>query len=199
MNEGLVYIGKIIALEDVPNYQTVPEMVSALVGNPYYITQKMDGMTSTAYKYKGHFGVCMRNFELKRDENNVFWKLAIKYDLENRLPEGYAIQWETCGPNIQSNPAGLEQVEAFAFTAYDIEHQKRLCFSDFSDLVRELKMKKCEILAAGQIFEEEIMHRMAERFSYENGKPQEGVVVRSWDIVNCNHISFKCINLNYEN
>lgn len=184
---------------DEPNYQTIPEVVQSLVGHPYYITQKMDGMSSTAYKYKGKFGVCKRNYELKKDENNVFWKIAIEHDLEKILPEGYAIQWETCGPNIQSNIMGLDKVTGFAFNIFDIQEHKRFSFHEYMDLLDILNFPTCALLACGQEFTEDIMQRHAQNLKYDNGKPHEGVVVRSQEPINGQHISFKCINLNYEN
>src|SRR5690606_30705445 len=83
---------------DEPNYQNSEgqDYIEKLEGQPYYITEKADGSSTTAYKYKGHFGVCSRNWELERDENNGYWQIAIRYNLEENLPEGYAIQWETC-------------------------------------------------------------------------------------------------------
>jgi RNA ligase (TIGR02306 family) len=199
--QGEIYgeFPQFIPKTDEPNYQTVPDVVESLVGKPYYISQKMDGTSSTAYRYKGHFGVCSRNWELKRDENNALWKIAIDHDLENKLPEGYAIQWETCGPKIQSNMAGLKEIEGFAFNIYDIEKQERLYFSDFNDFTDKLMFPICRISGMGEAFNEEMMHMHAERLTYDNGQPHEGVVVRSQDLINGQHISFKCINLNYEN
>lgn len=35
---------------------------------------------------------------------------GIQHNLEERLPEGFAIQWETCGPKIQGNPMGFTDI-----------------------------------------------------------------------------------------
>ena len=51
---------------DEPNYQAVQDLVDALKGLPYYIAEKADGSSTTAYKYKGKFGVCSRNWEMKK-------------------------------------------------------------------------------------------------------------------------------------
>src|SRR5574337_337127 len=102
------YFPDFIPKTDEPNYQRSPELVEYLIGKPYYITEKMDGSSTTAYRWKGNFGVCSRNLELKRDEKNGYWKIALKYGLQQKLPEGIALQCETCGPGVQRNPSGLK-------------------------------------------------------------------------------------------
>lgn len=182
---------------DEPNYQRVPEAIIALIGTPYYITEKCDGSSTTAYRYKGTFGVCSRNFELERNEDNGYWKVAIKYGLEEKLPEGYAIQWETCGPKIQGNPMGLKEIDGFAFSGYKIDEQRYLEDREFTDLIEEIGIPSVTILEAGRWFSDSGIDKLGEGV-YENGKQREGVVVRS--IYNVGHkpISFKVINLNYE-
>jgi len=182
---------------DEPNYQSVPELVELLLDKPAYVTQKMDGSSTTAFKYKGKFGVCSRNWELEKDENNGYWKIAIKYELEENLPDGYAIQWETCGPNIQGNPAGLKSIEGFAFSVYDIENKKYLEHSEYYDFCCMLNFPMVEVLGYYTRYFEGLKNWDEE--TYENGHPTEGVVVRS-TINELGHkpISFKIINLNYE-
>lgn len=182
---------------DEPNYQRHEDLVDALHGKPYYITEKEDGSSTTAYKYKGEFGICSRNLELKRDENNGYWQVAAKYALEDKLPEGHALQWETCGPKIQSNPMGLKSVDGFAFSAYKIEGHRYLDMCEFFSLCEDIKFPTAPLIDCGASFDKETVHTLGEGV-YANGKQREGVVVRSQ--VNIDHapISFKVINLNYE-
>ena len=89
------------------------------------------------FKYQdNHFGVCSRNLELKRTANNVltfdnqgktsvydqsdFWSTAIKYDLESKLPVGYAIQGELIGPKIQANHEKVNELEFYCFDVFNI-------------------------------------------------------------------------------
>lgn len=89
------------------------------------------------FKYQdNHFGVCSRNLELKRTANNVqtfdnqgkvsvydqsdFWATAIKYDLESKLPVGYAIQGELIGPRIQANHEKVSELEFYCFDVFNI-------------------------------------------------------------------------------
>ncbi len=186
---------------DEPNYQNAEgqECIELLIGKSYYITEKADGSSTTAYKYKGQFGVCSRNWELERDEENGYWKIAMKYDLENRLPEGIAIQWETCGPKIQGNPMGWNEIQGLMFSAYNIEEKRYLTFIELCELSKFLNFPMVMILNTGTCFSEEGVDLLGEG-NYDNGKPREGVVVRSIrNLLGHKPISFKVINLNYEN
>lgn len=182
---------------DELNYQRHGDLVEALHGQFYYITEKADGSSTTAYRYKGQFGLCSRNLELERNEENGYWKVAIKYKLEEHLPEGIALQWETCGPGIQSNPMGLSEIDGFAFSAYQIDQHRYLEMTEFWSLLDGLKFPSCRILMVDSCFDKEKVANLGEG-KYENGNQREGVVVRSQ--VNIGHapISFKVINLNYE-
>jgi RNA ligase (TIGR02306 family) len=185
---------------DEPNYQNAEgqQYLELLHGFPYYITEKADGSSTTAFKYKGEFGLCSRNWELERDENNGYWKVALKYDLENKLPEGYALQWETCGPGIQSNPMGLKELKGFAFSAYKIDEHRYLEHLEFSKFCYELGFPMCRLISFNESFDKDTVEKLGEG-TYENGKEREGVVVRSkTNQLGSKPISFKVINLNYE-
>lgn len=183
---------------DELNYQRVPELVEALHGKPYYVTEKADGSSTTAYKYLGEFGICSRNLDLQRDENNGYWQVAIKYKLEENLPDGFALQWETCGPKIQDNPMGLNKIDGFAFSAYDIENRKYLEMYDLITLCKKLNFPMVEIVILDQAFDKSRVDKLGEG-KYENGHEREGVVVRSaYNLDGGKPISFKVINLNYE-
>lgn len=185
---------------DEPNYQSAEgqEGIERLIGMPYYITEKADGSSTTAYKYKGTFGVCSRNWELERDENLGYWQVAIKHKLEERLPEGIAIQWETCGPKIQNNPMEWNSIVGLLFSGYNIEERRYLTFIELCELSDFLDFPMVLILDAYPSFSSEGVELLGEG-NYDNGKPREGVVVRSTDnLLGNKPISFKVINLSYE-
>jgi RNA ligase (TIGR02306 family) len=185
---------------DEPNYQNAEgqEYLEKLQGQRYYITEKCDGSSTTAFKYKDKFGVCSRNWELERDENNGYWQMAIKYELESNLPDGYALQWETCGPGIQSNPMGLTEISAFAFSGYKIDEHRYLIAEELVQLLDKLNFPCAKQLDCGQKFDAKGVELLGEG-KYANGKQREGVVVRSREnLLGSKPLSFKVINLNYE-
>jgi len=183
---------------DELNYQRHGELVDQLVGLPYYITEKADGSSTTAYRYKGEFGLCSRNLELEYNPSNGYWAVCKKYGVEERLPEGIALQWETCGPGIQGNTMGLAEIDGFAFSAYNIPEHRYLDRYELATLCSGvLNFPMCRCLASGSHFSKEGIETLGEG-KYANGKEREGVVVRSMDNVGFMPISFKVINLGYE-
>jgi RNA ligase (TIGR02306 family) len=182
---------------DELNYQRHGDLVDQLVGMPYYITEKADGSSTTAYRYKGEFGLCSRNLELEYNPSNGYWQVCKKYNVEEKLPEGFALQWETCGPGIQGNPMGLTEIEGFAFSGYNIAEHKYLSKYQLEKLCNDLQFPMCPVLAEGDAFSSQGIEVLGEG-KYSNANEREGVVVRSQDNVGTMPISFKVINLGYE-
>ena len=182
---------------DELNYQRYGDLVDALVGQPYYITEKCDGSSTTAYRYKDNFGLCSRNLELEKNIGNGYWDVCVKHELEQKLPDDYAIQWETCGPKIQSNPMELNEIQGFLFSGYRISEHRYLTFAELRSLSAQLAFPMVRVLSVGNSFTKDGIELLGEGL-YDNGKQREGVVVRSQDNVYGKPISFKVINLNYE-
>lgn len=184
---------------DEPNYQNMEgqELIEKLEGKHYYVTEKCDGSSTTAFRYKGKFGLCSRNLELERNENNGYWQVAIKYKLEELLPEGIALQWETCGPGIQSNPMGLKEIDGFAFSGYKIHEHRYLEMTELWSLLDSLKFPSAEIIDTHHCFRKDGLETRGEG-KYKNGNEREGVVIRSQVNFGGKPISFKVINLGYE-
>lgn len=182
---------------DEPNYQRNPELVESLIGKDWYITEKADGSSTTAYKWKGEFGICSRNLELQRNIENGYWKVSEKYKVEANLPEGIAIQWETCGPGIQINPMGLKEIDGFLFSGYNIQEKRYLTFYELQAISTTIGFKMVKIIAWGTCFSASGIENFGEG-TYANGNQREGVVVRSTQNFGHSPISFKVINLGYE-
>lgn len=182
---------------DELNYQRYPELVASLIGKSWYMTEKADGSSTTAFKYKGKFGLCSRNFELEANPDNGYWKVAAKYSIPETLAEGIAIQFETCGPGINSNHMGLKEIDGFMFSAYNIEQKKYLSFTELRNLSLKLQFPMVRLIEWGSGF---IPHGLELRGEgvYSNGKQREGVVIRSQENLGHAPISFKVINLNFE-
>lgn len=87
-------------------------------------TEKIDGTSGTFYNdpEKG-IRAASRNWELSRSEEQVHWKMVDKYDLQNRIPEGWVVQGEVAGPGIQKNPLALKEVSLFVFRVLDEERR----------------------------------------------------------------------------
>ena len=108
---------------------------------PFIRTQKCDGSSGTFIlerlkgKNKFEFYVCSRNVRMLKPEQecfygdeNYYWEVAIKYDIENKLkdylnkhPELTYVCWqgEICAPKIQANAHHLKETHLYLFHMID--------------------------------------------------------------------------------
>lgn len=94
-------------------------------GLRFEITEKLEGSSMTVYLIDGEFGVCSRNLDLKETEDNTFWQVARRDNIEAKMravPTGgdFAIQGELIGPGIQGNIYKLSKPEFRVFDVYNI-------------------------------------------------------------------------------
>jgi RNA ligase (TIGR02306 family) len=94
----------------------------------WYVREKLDGSSMTVYLNEGQFGVCSRNYDLEETEDNGFWQMARKLDLEAKLRRvstiyGMAIQGELVGPGINGNRYNLTSPWFYVFGIWDIEQR----------------------------------------------------------------------------
>jgi RNA ligase (TIGR02306 family) len=150
-----------------------------------YVSLKMDGTSVTYIKEEnGDFRVCSRNLELKDTEKNVYWQVARKYDLQNIMKPGTALQGEICGPGIQKNPAGLKEIELFAFNYKNLKTNKYIAIQ--KNNLFEFELQKLQTvpfisrLHQGAIQYETLdsLQAWANNLLYDNGEPAEGIVLR---------------------
>lgn len=152
----------------------------------YEVTEKLHGSSMTCYLDKEwEFHVCSRNLDLKYDENNTFWKAAIKCGVENKMRaeglRGVAIQGEVCGQGLNGNNYRLG-LEWFVFDVYVVGDgymppKKR------RDLVSKLGLKHVPVV---EVFAE-LGYTISELLEMVNGKSfiadclREGFVYKSED------------------
>jgi RNA ligase (TIGR02306 family) len=91
----------------------------------FEVTEKLEGSSMTVYLIDGVFGVCSRNLDLRETEDNTFWQVARRDDIEAKMrafPDGvdFAIQGELIGPGIQGNIYKLSKPEFRVFDVYSI-------------------------------------------------------------------------------
>jgi RNA ligase (TIGR02306 family) len=100
-----------------------------LKGHPYYITEKIDGTSCTITKLNGEFTVAARTYAIK-EANNYYWNAVNHFKLREKLPDGFALQGEVCGPGIQKNRTEYPFVTIRIFNVFDI---KKGIFLDWDD------------------------------------------------------------------
>lgn len=106
---------------DQERIQNLTERFNSFKQYTWTVTEKLDGTSCTFYLDKdGDFHVCSRNLDLKRDENNTYWRVAVGLGIEQAMRDrkdfGIALQGEIIGEGIQGNQYKCKPV----FKAFDV-------------------------------------------------------------------------------
>jgi hypothetical protein len=182
--------------------------------NPLIVTEKLDG-TSCTYilekrgRNKYEFYVLSRNVR-QQDENqktyhdhNIYWDLAFKYDIENKLRKYLnenpwltyvCIQGEGVG-SVQGNPLKLQEDDLYVFNFIDSE-KGRYSSTAGKFIIESLGMKWVPILDIGYMMptDMEEFKQFATAKSVVNPKVmREGIVLRD----PTNDFSFKNVSREY--
>jgi RNA ligase (TIGR02306 family) len=180
--------------------------IERLTGEPYYISLKLDGTSSTFLidPKDETYHVCGRNYSYKENDSHNFWILSRKYNIEQGLRnlwnEGLkiALQGECLGPGIQKNPLGLTSHDIFIFNVVHISSNTKLCLEESLEIVSQLGLKFVPILDKGSSFrytKTDLLEMAKGKYkthlsSAKDSQDREGIVIRSM----CGEISFKAIN-----
>ena len=169
----------------------------------FYATEKLDGSSFTCYIKDGEFGVCSRNMDLLETEDNTFWIVARKLDLENKLRsfgKNICFQGEMVGSGIQGNHYGLNEQTVFFYNIFLIDEREYVGYDEFRNMLFDLDLACVPVLSYPFNFPADseaafptvsALLRSAEGKSVLNDKVErEGLVIRSMDRT----ISFKAIS-----
>jgi RNA ligase (TIGR02306 family) len=168
----------------------------------FYATEKIDGSSFTCYVKDGVFGVCSRNLELEETEDNTFWQVARKMDLENKLKSigrNICAQGEMSGNSIQGNHYRMKEQTVLFYNIYFIDEMEYATFNQFKGILKELNLESVPVLSS--LFEfpvdEDGQYTINALLKFAEGKSvlnkdveREGLVIRSLDRT----ISFKVIS-----
>lgn len=168
---------------DQERVQNLTAEIGAGQGSFYEVTEKLEGSSMTCYLIDGEFGVCSRNLDLKRDENNAFWKAAIQYGIEEKMRtfgNDFAIQGELIGPGIQDNIYALSETKFYVFDVYDIADGRYLNPQDRRELIYVMGLDHVPVLNTGYVLNatvEQILNS-AEGQSVMAKTEREGIVFK---------------------
>lgn len=150
-------------------------------GRHFSVTVKMDGDSTTVYKWREKFGVCGRNWTWKELESNRYWGAARKYNLPELLPEGYAIQAELVGENIQDNRMRIKGHRLLVFYVWDIQKGEYLLLKDMTEFCQKLGLETVPVFQTDL----ELNHTLEGLLALADGPcplnpdvPREGLVFR---------------------
>lgn len=169
---------------DETRVQVLQGVLDRHKGVQCYVTEKIDGTSVTYYLKDGEFGVCSRNLELLETDNNLYWKMARRMDIESKLRaygKNLAIQGEIYGNGIAKNPLKVEGNDIRFFNVFDIDKFTYHNYNDFVLTMAQLGLTTVPILRTNFILHNDINDyvEMATDKSVINPKVwAEGIVIR---------------------
>lgn len=190
----------IVPKTDEIRIQSSPLYLDLLRGKKVTATMKIHGTSSTFWFADGVLHVASRNFEV-RDNGNVYWHIAHKYELEKKLAayNWWVLQGEIAGPGICDNYLGLRSPQFFAFNIWDMRKAQYVCQDDFETFCRMIDVPHVPVVKRWENFDETIdsLLALADQ-KYDSGKPMEGLVLRpTWETLydaRVGRVSCKVIN-----
>lgn len=178
---------------------------------PFCITEKLDGTSSTYIlerkRNKFNFYVCSRNVrQFTPDQEcfhdyNIYWDMAFKYDIENKLKayleehptlKYVCIQGESVG-NVQGNPLKLEEDDLYIFN-FIRSDLGRIDSVLGKEIIESWGMKWVPILDIEYILPDILEELKEYTHGYSVVNPEvlrEGIVCRQ------NDISFKSVDTEF--
>ena len=196
---------------DETRFQAMPALLDAFVGEPYYITTKMDGSSHSLAIDENGFHVCGHNYEYKDDGKCSFYEFvnrrgyreAMERFMKERGIRTLTIQGEFCAPGIQSNRLKLKNPEWYVFTV--MIDGERVGLNKMTFAVGEMGMEMVPLEEVGVDLPHHYptVEAVLERAEgcYPNGGQKEGIVVRTIEPKYCAVIgaplSMKVINNRY--
>ncbi len=193
---------------DETRIQVLEGVLSRHRGKTFYVTEKLDGTSFTAFLRDGEFGICSRNLWMdETDELNILARVAKAMRLEeklraarDRLGFDLALQAEVIGPGIQKNKYALPAATLRVFSVLNVDRFRLLDAPDSLELLKGLELESVPQLGT-LVLDHSVdeLVALSEGASVLNPKIQrEGIVLRpiaeEYDEEIGGRLSFKVIN-----
>lgn len=174
---------------DETRVQVLEDVLERHRGKTFYLTEKLDGTSFTAFLREGTFGVCSRNQWLdETDLDNGLCSLAQELELPRKLAlareslgADVALQGEVLGPGIQGNRYGRKKAELFFFNVLRLDTLELLPHAAMLALLEGLGLR-----AVPQLGTLELAHSVDELVALSAGHSalwppclREGIVLRT--------------------
>lgn len=203
-----------VSKTDEERIQNMPRVLEQYADELVYVTEKIDGQSATftgkkVPQFGGYIGrllpkkfqfvVCSRNLTTN-DKNNLYWKVAKKYNIENILRENptLTIQGEQNDTKVQGNKYGFKEPVLHVFNIIDHEKDYQYDVFEMKAFCDKYGLKTVPVIATAlplrNVGESVPMVIEASKFTSAIAPiHREGIVVRC--VKNGKKIlSFKCIN-----
>ena len=193
---------------DETRVQVLEAVLERHRGKTFYVTEKLDGTSFTAFQRQGEFGICSRNLWMdEADESNILVRVAKGLRLEEKLRAArerlgfdLAVQAEVIGPGIQKNKYALSAATLRVFSVLNVDSYRLLDHAESLALLTEMRLEPVPQL--GTLV---LDHTVDQLVAYSEGESilnpkvqREGVVLRplveEYDVDIGGRLSFKAIN-----
>lgn len=133
---------------DETRVQVLEPVLQRHRGKTFYVTEKLDGTSFTAFLRQGEFGICSRNLWMdETDESNVLVRVTKSLKLEEKLRSAaerlgcdLAVQAEVIGPGIQKNKYALPAVTLRVFNVLNVNAYQLLDHAAMLKLLAEMEL-----------------------------------------------------------
>lgn len=193
---------------DETRVQVLEGLLERHRGKTFYLTEKLDGTSFTAFLRQGEFGICSRNLWMdETDESNLLARIARSLqlaeklrDARERLGHDVAIQAEVIGPGIQKNKYALKTVALYVFNVINVDTYQLLSHEQMLQVLCDMSLApppQLGTLVLNHSVDQLIA--LSEGTSVLNPQAQrEGIVLRplveEYDAELGGRLSFKAIN-----
>ncbi|HEY1067120.1 MAG TPA: RNA ligase (ATP) [Pirellulales bacterium] len=124
---------------DETRIQVLESLLERRRGEVFFMTEKLDGTSFTAFLRDGEFGLCSRNQWLdETDRTNMLVRLAEALQLPEKLAAirdrfgvQPALQGEVVGPGVQGNKYARPFAELHVFNLLDLDQGRLFSRGDF--------------------------------------------------------------------
>jgi RNA ligase (TIGR02306 family) len=183
---------------DQERVQNIGRTLESYNNEAFEVTIKLDGSSCTIFVNEENDGVCSRNLELKQNEDNAFWRIALDYDIHKKIRaygKNVAVQGELIAPNIQSNYEKVTKPEFYVFDVFDIDKQEYMLPKERQEFCKLLDIPHVPIIdkAFTMVVDVDKLLDMAEGDGMNKGVKREGLVFKH----NSSSFSFKAISNSY--
>ena len=180
---------------DEERIQNLTDKYEEYLKETFYVSEKLDGSSMTIFLRDDKFGICSRNYELERSDENTFWEVAKNLKIEEKLKKlgkNISIQGELIGEGIQKNPYKIKGQTIRIFNVFDIDKQEYYNLKNFKNFLNEIEIESVPILDENFKLPKNIndLIKMANGKSKLENTKREGLVIRSLN----RKISFKVIS-----
>lgn len=192
---------------DETRVQVLEHVIARHRGKTFYMTEKVDGSSVTAYLHGGEYGLCSRNQRLDEDDlGNGMCRVAKDLGLREKLTRArdelgvdLALQGEILGPGIQKNKYALKEPTIRFFNVVDLSARRLFDHARMLEILGRLDLQPVPQL--GTITLDHSVDQLVELSigdSLLNPKTaREGIVLRPLtdeDDPDLGRLSFKAIN-----